>query len=286
MANARMTAVMGSCPRSKDSFNAGRWPLASHVLVFECIVVSPGVRNYMKFATQAFGDVSLGFPPTLDSILAWSSIFRNVGTFSNYVGYVNGACLALDVPCPSTCDPAIRRSKMTIVKKMVESSSRPRHFIQRAMVKQLVATASESHVAQLYAMLWRASYVFLLRVPSEALMMRRGGENVTTGPNEWQKSVLFFDESTSELCLKLHRRKNKERGSVLKRVCSCSSGTPELCPVHVLWEKFFKSMEPGTAPWWMGINAGEARTQLRNSLQAMQVILHSYVEAIVSLHFE
>ena len=33
MANARMTAVMGSCPRSKDSFNAGRWPLASYVLV-------------------------------------------------------------------------------------------------------------------------------------------------------------------------------------------------------------------------------------------------------------
>ena len=121
--------------------------------------------------------------------------------------------------------------------------------------------------AMRFAMLWLTSYVFLLRVPSEALGMKRGGGDFIAGPAE--QSVLSLDECTGELCLKLHRRKNRVQGSLLKRVCCCK-GSPEICPIHVLWEKFFKLLRPGCAPWG-SLNANQARTRLRESLRALQV---------------
>ena len=222
----------------------------------------------MKFAEKSLGSVSAGFPPTVDGILAWSNFFKCVGTFSNYVGYVRSACCALDVQCPPAGETAIQRAKVTIVKRMVESP-RPRMFIQRALVKRLIADASVSVDALRFAMLWLASYVFLLRVPSEALGMIRGGDDYIAKPGE--QSVLFLDEGTGELCLRLHRRKNRPQGSLLKRVCCCK-GSTEICPVHVLWEKFFKRLEPGCAPW-AHISATLARTRLRDSLHALQVCL-------------
>lgn len=249
LASARIAAVLGSCPRSLDSFRSG-------------------LRCYMKFAEKSLGSVSAGFPPTVDGILAWSNFFKCVGTFSNYVGYVRSACCALDVQCPPAGETAIQRAKVTIVKRMVESP-RPRMFIQRALVKRLIADASVSVDALRFAMLWLASYVFLLRVPSEALGMIRGGDDYIAKPGE--QSVLFLDEGTGELCLRLHRRKNRPQGSLLKRVCCCK-GSTEICPVHVLWEKFFKRLEPGCAPW-AHISATLARTRLRDSLHALQVCL-------------
>ena len=134
-------------------------------------------------------------------------------------------------------------------------------------MRQLVATAAESADAKRFAMLWLASYIFLLRVPSEALPMRRGGADFLAAADE--QSLLFLNHATGELCLKLHRRKNRQQGSTLRRICSCS-GSPELCPIHVLWEKFFLPLGPGEAPWH-GITANQARARLRGTLQHLQV---------------
>ena len=248
-ASARIAAVLGSCPRSQDSFRSG-------------------LRCYMKFAEKAYGCVEHAFPPTIDDILAWSCFFKCVGTFSNYVGYLRCACCAISVQCPEAGDSAIQRAKVTILKKMV-ASPRPRMFIQRPLVKRLIATAHESPDAMSFAMLWLAAYVFLLRVPSEALDMMRGGGDFIAKPDE--QSVLFLNECTGELCLRLHRRKNREQGSLLKRVCCCK-GSPEICPIHVLWEKFFKQLSPGCAPWKGHISAPHARSRLREALQALQVV--------------
>ena len=97
--------------------------------------------------------------------------------------------------------------------------------------------------------------------------MVRGGDDGTAGPGV--QSVIFLDEHTGELCLRLRRRKNRPQGSLLKRVCCCK-GSIEICPVHILWESFFKRMEPGCAPW-AHVSATLARTRLRESLHALQV---------------
>ena len=76
----------------------------------------------MTFAEAAFGLVSHGFPPTVEGILVWSTCFRHVGTFSNYLAHLSCACCAIGMHCPQACDPSIRRAKATIVKKMVAVS--------------------------------------------------------------------------------------------------------------------------------------------------------------------
>ena len=258
-ASARIAAVLGSCPRSQDSFRSG-------------------LRCYMKFAERAYGCVEHGFPPTVEGILAWSCFFKCVGTFSNYVGYLRCACCAINIQCPEAGDAAIQRAKVTILKKMVDSP-RPRMFIQRALVRRLIANAFDSPDAMRFAMLWLAAYVFLLRVPSEALDMKRGGSDFVPKPAE--QSVLFLNEDTGELCLRLHRRKNRPQGSLLKRVCSCK-GSPDMCPIHILWDKYFRQLSPGCAPWKGHISAPQARSRLRDSLRALQVCAGTHSVHVVS----
>ena len=163
------------------------------------------------------------------------------------------------------------------------ASPRPRMFIQRALVKRLIATAHESTDAMRAAMLWLAAYVFLFRVPSEALDMKRGGGDFIA--KSCDQSVLSLDADTGELCLRLRRRKHRDQGSLLKRVCCCK-GSPEICPIHVLWEKFFMHLEPGCAPWKGFVNAQQARTRLRDSLHVLQVCLCVYnVHVVCIVHW-
>ena len=117
-----------------------------------------------------------------------------------------------------------------------------------------------------FAMLWLVSYIFLLRVPSEALPMRRGGDGFI--PPAREQSVLLLEDSAT-LCLVLHRRKNKPEGSVLRRTCACAA-CPEVCPVHRLWHGYFKALAPGAQPW-SAVSPDQARTHLRASLAALRV---------------
>ena len=61
--SAKISAILGSCPRARGSF-------------------ASGLRNWLKFAEVSLGGSRFGLPPTLDSLLEWSHGFRCVGTFS------------------------------------------------------------------------------------------------------------------------------------------------------------------------------------------------------------
>ena len=139
-------------------------------------------------------------------------------------------------------------------------------FIQRAMVRNLVLAVERQLETEKFAMLWLVSYAFLLRIPSEALPMRRGGVDFAPAVNE--QSVLHLDDDNT-LVLKLHSRKNKPRGSTLRRSCACAA-CPKTCPIHILWHKFFAKLQPGAQPW-AGVSADAARAHLRCSLDALRV---------------
>ena len=83
-----------------------------------------------------------------------------------------------------------------------------------------------------YGMVYLLSYVFLLRMPSEALPVR-----AVHGEFRLQKEGEF-------LALHLARRKNKPGGSQLLRGCWCTQ-CKITCPVHVL------------GPWLNATAAGE-----------------------------
>ncbi len=99
-------------------------------------------------------------------------------------------------------------------------------FIQRETLFNMVGAVSKGMEELSMAMLWLASYTFLLRVPSEGLPMCRGGVGYT--PLLAEQSLLYMDGDET-VCLKLHAR---------KRTCSCAGGNSKLCPVHALWHGF------------------------------------------------
>jgi len=96
--NARIQAIVGSCPKSHDS-------------------VKSGMRFWEWFAVHILncpGDI---LPPRLDGLLAWSRLFRHHGTFGNYLSYVKLACEIKGVSVDVFQHPSLKRAKASIEKR-------------------------------------------------------------------------------------------------------------------------------------------------------------------------
>ena len=96
---ARLNAILGSCKLSMKSWRSGVrcyisfislchfWPISLRMHMNLCLAAGtlrPNATNY--------------FPPLLDDLLAWSSLFRSHGTFCNYLSYVRTACVVANAP--------------------------------------------------------------------------------------------------------------------------------------------------------------------------------------------
>ena len=80
------------------------------------------------------------------------------------------------------------------------------------------------------------------------------------------KSVLSLEND--ELVLELSSRKNKQKGSTMRRSCWCATCT-STCPVHVLWP-FFASQGVGAQPF-VAFTPGFALRALRILLFRLKV---------------
>ena len=95
--DARLEALLGNCKSTLTSFRSG----------VKCYIDFVG-RN--RVSMNIFVPISLSccadtcgkrakyFPPSLDMLLAWSTLFRSRDTFSNYLSYVKTACLCVHAP--------------------------------------------------------------------------------------------------------------------------------------------------------------------------------------------
>ena len=151
---ARADAILGSCARS---------------LKF----VQSGLRCYEGFMSQARPNAKYVLPPLLDDLLAWSIMFRSDGTLSNYLGHVKTACMLYNVAVKVFDNVALKRAKEA-VRKRHNFEQRPKLWIQRGRVQEIIelCDACESYAS--YAHLFLLSYAFLLRVPSEAIPVTAG----------------------------------------------------------------------------------------------------------------
>ena len=202
-------------------------------------------------------------PPTQSEVLAWSSLFRCSGTFFNYFGHLRLACVILNVSTAAFDNaPIVKRAKISIDKRR-QFVPRKRLWIQREVVGRMHLAISAGFESSTVVMLFLASYVFLLRLPSDALPMVRGGDGLS---EHGQQSVVSLIDG--KLVLKLARRKNLPHGSVLTRSCWCSS-CKLTCPVHVLG-KYLMEFCPGSAPF-AGISSGAALSLLRNLLEWLAI---------------
>ena len=185
MHEARLAAIMGSCPRTHKSFRSGRSPNSRQCAVHYGLTLCEGLRNWIEFVEAAYGDDKHAFPPPLEGVIAWSLSFRCAGTFCNYLGFLRGACYALGVDAPAVGHPALRRAIGAIVKRQLFTErccslrrpgslhpasclQRPKLFIERCTLRNMLARAQQTSEGRTHAALWLVSYLFLLRVPSEA----------------------------------------------------------------------------------------------------------------------
>lgn len=217
---ARLQALLGSCPHSHKSFQSG-------------------LRCYVAFAVKVLGLPGRELPPTIASLLAWSTLFRCAGTFSNYVGHVKLACQIAQVSTAAFDDRSLRRAKVSIAKRRAFIARKPM-FICMPLLRDIIRIADVAGMPDA-GMLFLTAYVFLLRLPSEALPIVHG----VVGVGHGQQAIVVVEHDC--IILKLARRKNKPEGSVLKRHCWCSQ-CEATCPVHVLG-KYFSSLPVGAKPF-------------------------------------
>ena len=244
MEMARLESIVGSCRRSLKS-------------------VTSGLNCYFAFVRSVCGSVDRFFPPRLEWLQCWSMLFRNPKTFSNYLGYVKIGCLMAKADASVFAHPAIVQAKNSVAKEG-GFQQRAKMWIRRKRVEEMMRWARSHSEWRDHTLLFLMTYVFLLRMPSEALPMVVAG-------GDWQavaKSVVTMDWSKGQLVLQLSRRKNKASGSRLVRTCWCSE-CPHTCPVHVLG-KFVSAKAPGSA-LFAGITATSALVELRRLLAIMGV---------------
>lgn len=127
----------------------------------------------------------------------------------------------------------------------------------RDMVASLLDLAAQQPKYQPYAHLFLMAYVFLLRVPSEAIPATAGG----TGASSLVREGSF-------LVLRLARRKNRPAGSRLARGCWCKV-CRRTCPLHVLGP-ILEGRKQGVR-LFPGVTAGRALCVLREMLVALGV---------------
>ena len=241
---ARASALAGSCPRSHPS-------------------VLSGLRCYVAFAQTVMHLSGHEFPPTVDTLLAWSALFRCSRTFGNYLNYVRLGCELIGSSTVSLDSRALVRAKLAIAKRR-QFVARKKMFLRLSCVKQMLhVTRQEGHPKyRLEVMMYLTCYVFLLRLPSECLPIVVDGVGVRDG----EQAVISVTDD--KLILHLARRKNKPEGSVLTRTCWCSK-CPATCPVHFLGA-FFAGLGGGQRPF-ARFTPSVALCQLRMLLNWMQV---------------
>ena len=219
---------------------------------------------YIAFVRAVKGTNVRLFPPEVDWLLAWASMFRCSGTYSNYLGYVKVGCLIERADVANFNHPAVKRAKGAIA-KAGRFEAREKCWIRRTRIEAMLNWASSrGRDDRLCAFLFLVCYVFLLRMPSEALPMIAGDGS----GNELAQSVVWLDPAKKELMLKLRRRKNRPQGSRLVRTCWCSE-CARTCPVHVLGPLIART-KPGVA-LFRGITKAHALANLRTMLAAIGV---------------
>jgi len=205
------------------------------------------------------------FPPLLQDVLGWSNTFRCLRTFSNYLGYLRSACYALGCDAPPVGNPALRAAMNGIAKRSV-FQARDKMFIDRVMLCNMVNAVKQGWEDIRMASLWLITYIFLLRMPSEALLACKG--NPSDSGTETQQTLVWREGD--EICVRILRRKNRQQGSgTMRRQCTCQ-GSALMCAVHGLWERFWENLADGTQPW-ADISPGYARMRLRKVLQRLSV---------------
>ena len=139
-----------------------------HPLLALARVRAERAARIQRFCKAVRPDDQPVLQPLQADILAWSAMFRHVGTLKNYLGLVKTGCLLVGVSTDVFSSPATRRAKQAVAARG-EFSSRKKLFLGKGIVEKLVALGNANERFFSASRLFWFAYCFLLRVPSEAL---------------------------------------------------------------------------------------------------------------------
>ena len=186
------------------------------------------------------------FPPTSQRVCAWASLFKTGGSFGNYVTHLTKACQILNVSLDwnDSSVAAVARG----LRKAHDLGAKFDNYMYRDSLQRFL---SHETLSSDFGLLGYLSFLFLLRVQSECLPIRRAEIMVDLfdrAPAAYPALIgLRIIGNEQRLILKLARRKNQRYGSILMRPCFCSGGIlvpRQLCPVHVIWPLICQRTEP------------------------------------------
>jgi hypothetical protein len=156
--------------------------------------------------------------------------------------------------------PSLKRAKDAIAKRRLWQP-RVVRFVQLPMIQGIVESIVMWTELRVMAMLFLASYIFMLRVPSEALPMAAHGAG-------GKRCVPIFRLHGDMVELWHPKRKNRLHPSSSYRPCWCKK-CPITCPVHILGA-FMAELPVGTQPF-VRISPAQANSGLKRMLQALDV---------------
>ena len=178
------------------------------------------------------------FPPLAENVLRWSTFFKPGGSFANYLAHLSKACQLLQIP-PTWLTCAVRG-----VAKGLENAQDLSLKFENYMFKPLFRSLmNHESLNTEWGRLFYLAYVFILRLPSEALPARRAaaGDSLLSRhplPHQAVLSLRSMPDGQQCLVLKLRTRKHVRSGAVLFRPCFCNGvvlASAGLCPIHDFW---------------------------------------------------
>ena len=163
------------------------------------------------------------FPPTSSRVCAWGSLFQPGGTYAQYVAHLSKGCQLLDIPT-GWHDSSVAAVSRGLRKAQNLSFMFSNYLFRPDLIRFLDYETLESE----FGMLGFFSFLFLLRVQSEGLPMRRAtlqGDILQRVPQKHQALIgLRGVAGDQRLVLKLNTRKNTRYGSIIMRPCFCEGG--------------------------------------------------------------
>ena len=213
------------------------------------------------------------FPPLSHNVLKWSTFFHPGGTFALYLAHLGKACQLLNIP-PTWYTTAVRGVSKGLINAQ-DFSLKFENYMFKNLFRKLIAHESlHSEAGRLFYL----AYVFILRLPSEALPAVRASPHDTLMnrsrlPHQSALGLRSLPNGEQRLVLKLRTRKHVRGGAVLMRPCFCDTNTLAshgICPIHDFWRIAKDSAEWGS-PLFPVLARKNINRVLRGTLTSMKV---------------
>ena len=219
------------------------------------------------------------FPPKTHNVLRWSSFFHPGKTFSLYLAHLGKACQLLNISL-SWWTEAVKGVAKGL-ENAYDASLLFENYIFKQLFRSLIAHETlQSESGRLFYL----AYVFILRLPSEALPAVRAPPNAlllnrSRLPFQSALGLRELPNGEQRLVLKLKTRKHVRGGAVLMRPCFCDSDTLAsrgICPIHDFWRVILTETASGQQLFPSLIKRNINRI-LKGTLKTMNVEdAHSY----------